>query len=119
MGYWWRVVRTRLLLVDDDPMVGRSLERTLARRYEVRLADSVATAIQGAAEFEPQVVVTDYELGDAHGRNGEWLLHRLGLPGVMLTGHTVPGGPYAVLRKPVAPTVLCQVIDSLLASPQA
>jgi two-component system response regulator AtoC len=61
-------MHTRVLVVDDEPLVRRSMERALTDQgFEVRTAASVA---EGFAIFEtlrPQVVVLDVRLPDGSG----------------------------------------------------
>ncbi|KAA8919179.1 MULTISPECIES: response regulator transcription factor [Xanthomonas] len=56
------------LLVDDDPLYLRTLQRTLARRgLETRTADSAAAALALAAEAPPDYALIDLKLGDESG----------------------------------------------------
>ncbi len=65
----------KILLVDDDPLVLRSLEASLrASGYEVWGADSAERAVALAAEAAPDAVVTDYRMP---GMDGVALLERL------------------------------------------
>jgi CheY-like chemotaxis protein len=51
---------SRILVVDDDELVRMNLEMVLRMEgYEVRTADSGETAVEVAAQFEPDVVVLD------------------------------------------------------------
>jgi PAS domain S-box-containing protein len=58
----------RVLVVDDDEVVLRSLVRALVRRgLVVREARSFAEAIEALAAEEPDLLVTDVNLGDGNG----------------------------------------------------
>jgi diguanylate cyclase (GGDEF)-like protein len=57
----------RILLVDDDEVDRLSFERmcrSAALPYTVKATASVADAVAALADFRPDVVVTDYNLGD-------------------------------------------------------
>ncbi len=59
---------TRVLLVDDEPQILRALAITLrARGYDVRTAGTGATALEGATEHLPELVVLDLGLPDLDG----------------------------------------------------
>lgn len=54
---------TRLLLVDDDPRVLASLERTLRREgYEIHTAESPHEALRALAERPFDVILADYKM---------------------------------------------------------
>jgi DNA-binding response OmpR family regulator len=56
---------TRLLLVDDDPGVLHSLDAILrGHGYAVKVADSVALAIQAITQNEFDILVTDLNIGE-------------------------------------------------------
>lgn len=59
---------TRVLLVDDDPALGRALALNLkARGYEVVVAATGAQALASAGKQQPDVVVLDLGLPDLDG----------------------------------------------------
>ena len=59
---------TRVLLVDDDPILLRALAINLrARHFEVEIASDGATALRKAARTMPEVVVLDLGLPDLDG----------------------------------------------------
>lgn len=62
--------KTRVLLVDDDEKLVRSLERYFTRRpeYEFKSASSGFAAGMAIQSFRPQVVLLDIMLGDMDGR---------------------------------------------------
>lgn len=49
----------RILLVDDDPSVLRSMQRVLRREFEVQVAANGAEALARFAEFRPDVVISN------------------------------------------------------------
>ena len=66
---------TRVLVVDDDPSLVRTLQINLrARGYEVLIARDGRTALQVAAEETPDILVLDLGLPDLDGIS---VLHRL------------------------------------------
>lgn len=56
--------RQQLLLVDDDPLVSRALERSLRKEFDVRVANTVNEALAAVDTRVPDIIVCDYELGD-------------------------------------------------------
>jgi len=59
---------TRVLVVDDDPSLVRTLQINLrARGYEVLIARDGRTALQAAAEESPDILVLDLGLPDLDG----------------------------------------------------
>ncbi|GAA1648052.1 response regulator [Kribbella alba] len=59
---------TRVLVVDDEPQIVRALQINLrARRYEVQVADSGASALKVAAQHPPDLVILDLGLPDFDG----------------------------------------------------
>ncbi|TDD24459.1 response regulator [Nonomuraea diastatica] len=59
---------TRILVVDDEPQMLRTLRINLAaRRYEVAVAADGASALTQAAEWHPDLVVLDLGLPDMDG----------------------------------------------------
>ena len=67
----------RVLIVDDDPLILRLLERWLTKAgYPVRQAKDAETALQLIREEPPHIVITDWEMP---GMTGPELCHRLRL----------------------------------------
>ncbi|MDH5676292.1 MAG: ATP-binding protein [Myxococcales bacterium] len=58
--------RTRLLIVDDEPLVGRSLARILGS-YEVTVVDSVAAAKSACTAADFDVILCDLSMPDGGG----------------------------------------------------
>lgn len=80
----------RILLIEDDPAAGDILSRLLKRGgYDVVLTDSVANALEAAAQSHFHLVISDLELIDGSGLD---LMRQLRvrdatLPGIALSGH--------------------------------
>jgi two-component system, NtrC family, response regulator AtoC len=61
-------MHTRVLVVDDEPLVRRSMERALTDQgFEVRTAASIAEGFTAFEALRPQVVVLDVRLPDGSG----------------------------------------------------
>jgi two-component system response regulator AtoC len=61
-------VKPSVLVIDDEPSVGRSLERVLSdRNYAVSVAHTAAAGLGRAQTDRPQVVLLDHNLPDADG----------------------------------------------------
>ncbi|MEQ4723202.1 response regulator [Nonomuraea sp. B19D2] len=59
---------TKILVVDDEPQILRALRINLAaRHYEVAVASDGSSALRGAAEWHPDLVVLDLGLPDIDG----------------------------------------------------
>ncbi len=63
--------RPRVLLVEDDSLLARSLERTLSEHMEVCPASSAEQALVALRQEDFDLILTDLQLG---GRDGLWLL---------------------------------------------
>lgn len=115
---------TRVLLVEDDPLVRRSLIRGLEQeRYDViAVADGeeAFALIQTAKDLD--VVVTDINMPRL---DGEQLSDRIqsvapSLPVLLISGNRSPSpstlrGPRAFLPKPATPQAVREAIEALLA----
>jgi two-component system, response regulator RegA len=68
----------KLLLVDDDPPLRRSMARALARRgFEVVAVESLAEARDRARKYRPQYAVLDMRLADGIGLDLVQLLREI------------------------------------------
>lgn len=116
-----------VLVVDDEPYVGRVIRMLLAEASlaRVRTAGSAAEMWQALDEETPSLVFLDVLLPDGHGlgllrqlrESEEWA----GLPVVVMTGVVGldQGSPdmalaQGVVSKPVAPKRLLRVVRDLL-----
>jgi DNA-binding response OmpR family regulator len=53
---------SRILIVDDDPQLGRSLQRVLEHAgHTCRLASDPATAAEAAADFKPNAILIELQ----------------------------------------------------------
>lgn len=104
--------RRRLMLVEDDEAVRRSLQLLLAwRGYDVLSYASAAAAISRSGEQECDVLVVDYRLPDGDGLGVLRALRRDGWSGkaILITAFPTPAlfesakacGFYTVLEKPL------------------
>ncbi len=123
-----RATRTRLLLVDDDELVLRALERALRAEFDCLTASSAEGALAVLRESPPvDVVVTDLVMRDS---NGLELLDGLGAIDAALRRRVVflsgdiqstalaraaseAGCP--MLEKPISPADLAKVIREVAA----
>ena len=102
----------RILVVDDDPGLLRLLTiRLRSEKYEVEPVSTAASAIDSAALFRPDLVISDLRMAEL---DGIGLLRELqkrwpGLSVILLTAHgTIPdavratqSGAFAFLTKPL------------------
>jgi len=117
-----RVTRSRVLCVDDDPLVAGVLSRVLRSEYDVVTVDSAVSAIEAVAQGPPfAVVISDYRMP---GMDGVTLLGRIRelapeTVRVLLTGNADletaivavnHGQIFRFLEKPCAPGVLVGAI---------
>jgi two-component system, NtrC family, response regulator GlrR len=119
-------VRTRILVVDDDPDLLRLVQiRLSAAGYAVSTAESGERALAQASVDRPQLVVTDLRMG---GMDGMALFETLRqshptMPVIILTAHgTIPDavaavqrGVFGYLTKPYDPKTLLTEVERALA----
>ena len=113
----------RLLVVEDDPLVRRTLVRILAARgYAIVEASSLAQARDLRAKSPPfDLLVTDVVLPDGHSTEEAVTLHRNGQRVLFVTGHPldanwlpVEASRLPVLQKPFGPGELIAVVEAAL-----
>lgn len=114
--------RARILVVDDEAPLRRIAEYQLAQAgYEVALAEDGRRGLDLAADFRPDLVITDLRMP---GLGGEQLVDELlrrdpGLPVVVVTGHGTVDGAVKAMRRGVADYVLKPVSwDEMLVTVQ-
>jgi DNA-binding response OmpR family regulator len=78
---------SRILIVDDDPQLGRSLERILGHEgHDCRIVEDPILAANAAVTFQPDAILI--ELQSSHLETLERLRDALGVvPVVFMTGH--------------------------------
>jgi two-component system response regulator AtoC len=112
-----------LLIIDDEPSVGRSLRRVfLDRGYRVSVAHDAATGVAQAQTERPQVVLLDHNLPDAEGPEVLASLldldPRLRVIVITAFGDTslavrfIKGGAYDFLTKPYEMEHLLHTVES-------
>lgn len=121
----------RLLVIDDDPLVQRTLDRLLAKAgHEVHLAANGLEGLHAFRHLRPDVVVTDIVMPVKEGLDTILLL-RDWCPGVRIIAISGGGrmdstdllakaaecGADAVLAKPFEPGELLAKIEECLAPP--
>ena len=114
--------RLRILLVDDDGETTQMLGTVLEMQgHEVRTADTVAAALEAAAQVKFDLLLSDLALPDGSGLDLMRELRARGseLPGVVLSGYgqendvrrSLAAGFSEHVVKPADPEVLLQTIE--------
>ena len=120
----------KVLVVDDDPVVGKSFDRVLAPKgYAVIHATSAAEALTKIAREEYDAVYTDIRMP---GMDGLWLAGELKatrpwLPVVIVTGYGSDAnesrakqiGVSGFLRKPLSPDMIEESVSHVAVRPAA
>jgi DNA-binding response OmpR family regulator len=110
-------VSTRVLVVDDDPLILRAISKVLAREgFDVATASDAVPALDSAAHRQPDIVVVDFNMptcglevvrgvkatfGDA-----VFVAVLTGEDSEPMRAQCLGAGADAVLIKPIAPTEL-------------
>ncbi len=111
----------RLLLVDDDVQVAKAIRRFLVRhRFDVCVVHDGPAALEVAATFRPDVVLSDFDLP---GMNGHQVLTELqrrhpGVRGVLISGYAHVEGDLAFpfVAKPWDDPILLATVSGLPAA---
>src|SRR5215831_7953171 len=110
----------RILIVDDEPNIGNSLQMILeGEGYNVLVCRTVAEFHSKAARYRPDVCLLDMRLPDG---NGIELLPVLQVPAVMISGHStiadavdaLRAGAFDFLEKPLARDKVLVVVKNAL-----
>ena len=119
------VSRKRVLVIDDEPLVLRSVSMVLTSAgYEVESAASGAEALNRMKGEHFDLVVTDWKMPYMHGDRvaGEIRKRSPLTPVLLLTGSIMeapPSGFDAVLFKPFSIHELREAVDHLAKPPSA
>ena len=123
--------RKIVLVVDDSPMMLRSMKQMLEERYQVTLATSGQQALTMIDKRQPDLVVLDYEMPDCDGKETLELIRSKeatkDIPVVFLTGHgdaehirsVLDLNPSAYFLKPPKADKILEVLGQLLEICQA
>lgn len=107
----------KILVVDDDPVVGKSFDRVLTNKgYEVVMAHNAAEALERMRKSEYDVVYTDIRMPGMDGLElaEKVKARRPWTPVVIVTGHgtadherrAMDAGVSAFLHKPLSPEMI-------------
>lgn len=107
--------RPVVLLVDDDDLVRATLRRALLLAFDVEVAAGVDEAVAVMQSRHVDFLVTDLSLKDEDGRDGWWLLEKVTVPGLVLTGSVIENAEPNLVRKPISPRALIERIQVTLA----
>ena len=115
--------QNRLLVVDDEPAMGRGLRRFLRiKGYEVRIAESGEEAIETASEWNPDGILMDIKMPGIDGVEAFRQI-RTTCPNAFvifmtafssLIGEARDEGAVEVLTKPLDPDATCELIAKAL-----
>ncbi|HSE92351.1 MAG TPA: response regulator [Methylomirabilota bacterium] len=116
----------RILIVDDDPVMRRTLGDTLTRAgFEVAPAATVAEALRLAADAEPALAILDLVLPDGDGIEllGSLRATWPALPAIVVTAYVEPRSVVEAMRrgaldylgKPIDPEMLLSACRAALA----
>jgi two-component system, OmpR family, KDP operon response regulator KdpE len=124
--------KPRILIVDDDPDLGRGLAiRLRAHNYETIQATDGRSAFALAQEQNPNLVILDLGLPDGDGFMVLENLRKSGplsrVPVIVLTARdphfnelkTLKAGAFAFVQKPADNSVLLAVIRAAISVPRA
>lgn len=114
---------SKILAIDDDSIIRTLLSNMLKRAgYDVITAADGITGLRHAEEFDPDIVITDYQMP---GLDGMQVLVNLqktkpSLPVIMLTAHgdialtikSMQAGAYDYLEKPIQMDELLQIVKN-------
>ncbi|WP_176067228.1 hybrid sensor histidine kinase/response regulator [Anaeromyxobacter diazotrophicus] len=120
--------RSRVLVVDDDPLVARAVERALARRHQVTVVASGLGALAAVERERFDVVVSDVLMPEMTGlelqRELARAAPRLARGMVFVTGalldeaarRQIADSGSTVVEKPFTPAQLLRAVDEALAA---
>lgn len=118
--------RKMVMVVDDSPMMLRSMKQMLEERYQVMLATSGEQALAMMDKRKPDLVMLDYEMPECDGRETLEMIRAKeeikDIPVVFLTGHgdaehirsVLDLNPSAYFLKPPKADKILEVLGQLL-----
>ena len=119
-------LRPRILVVDDDPSILRTVGRIFERDYAVACAASGAEALQSLAKFPPEVAIVDIRMPEMNGLELMNRLHALrpDLDVIVMTGtseepdanlvQAMVAGAFYFVQKPFDRRVLLTLVARCL-----
>lgn len=118
--------RKRILVVDDDPMMLKTIKMYLDDKYDVRVVPSGTKAVASMGKFKPDLVLLDYEMPVCDGRQTLEMIRSdddfSQIPVVFLTGvgdrahieQVIDLKPQGYLLKPPVKDMLTEKISEIL-----
>ncbi len=120
------IPRVKIIVIDDDPLVLKTIREYLKDDYDVILARGGGPAYRYLEEHKVNLILIDYEMPGEKGNSVLMNIHKLpyaaNVPAVFLTGvadmHTVASilqtHPQGYLLKPVSKEKLLEKIHEVL-----
>ena len=118
--------RKRILVVDDDPMMLKTIKMYLDDIYDVRVVPSGTKAVASIGKFKPDLVLLDYEMPVVDGRQTLEMIRTdedfSEIPVIFLTGlgdrahieQVISLKPQGYLLKPPVKDTLIETISQVL-----
>lgn len=118
--------RKMVLVVDDSPVILRSMKQMLEEKYRVQLATGGTQAMEVVKKHLPDLVILDYEMPECDGKQTLEMIRQSDktkdIPVVFLTGHSdaehirsvIDLNPSAYFLKPPKADKIFEVLDKLL-----
>jgi CheY-like chemotaxis protein len=128
---------SRILVIDDDPLVGAAIRAWLVdRAFEVVVADGAESGLDALDRASFDLMIVDIFMPHMHGFESVRLFHQreplvplIAISGYVFAEHRSPApdflsmavelGASRCLRKPFTPTILLTAIEACLAEARA
>ena len=131
MSGHWGEGKLKILVVDDEDAIADTLGLILSSRgYEARIAGSAEDVIEGLSDWRPDLAILDVVLPGMNDVDLAVIL-RTSHPAcriLLFSGHPSVGGildrakrdghNFEILAKPVHPSIMLNVVSSMLSSEQ-
>ncbi len=126
-----KLIKKKIIVIDDDPMVLKTIREFLADSYDVAVARSGSVAYRYLESNHVDLVLLDYEMPGEKGTSVMQNIHKInfarGVPIVFLTGTADPRTvaqilqlrPQGYILKPVSKEKLLAKISEILDPPPA